>query len=226
MLVGVHAIATKEAIAFGRHAQDIGASGVMITPQSYIPLSVEQVVRHYETFAEAVSLPIRVYNSPSTTQFDITPEVLVRLSAIDTVTSIKEASGDSRRVQEIAWATRKRPVAVFNGLHSTAAASFYLGACGWDVTMSPPIAPLCLDLYRTAVIERDLEKARDLSVRLQPLFVFLKDYGVNRTLRALADMTGRPLGSPRSPLLPLGPEPREKLERILSQLDIPIGGKR
>lgn len=220
VLVGVHAIATKEAIAFGRHALDIGASGVMITPQSYIPLNTDQVVHHFETFAAAVPLPIRAYNSPATTQFDLTPDVLARLSEIDTVTSVKESSGDSRRVQEIALATRDRPVAVFNGLHSTAAASFYLGAAGWDITMSPQIAPHCLELYEAAVINRDPEAAREKSEHLLPLFHFLKTHGVNRTLRAIGDLTGRPLGPPRGPLLPIGQEPRKDLARILSELAI------
>ncbi len=220
VLVGTSAVATSEAIAYSRHAADAGASALLIAPQTYIPLNAEEVYHHYEEIAMATKLPIRVYNNPMATKFDITPGLMARLAEIEGLTSIKEASGDASRVEEIRIATKDRPVKVFNGLHSTSLDAFFHGASGWDVTLLPALMPACVELYETAAIQKDWEKAKSLFRRLLPLFTFFKSHGVNRSLRAISELIGAPIGPPRKPIAPLAYEFREKLNSILNSINI------
>lgn len=97
IIVGVGAMRTDEAQALARDAAEAGASGLLLAPVSYTPLTEEEVFQHFLAVAQATDLPLCIYSNPGTTNFTFRPELVTRLAAIPTVAAIKlplPASGD------------------------------------------------------------------------------------------------------------------------------------
>jgi len=215
-LVGVSALTTERAIHHARFAERAGASAVMLIPMSYWKLTEDEVFRHFERVAEAISIPIMAYNNPATGGVDMRPEFLARLLTIPNVTMIKESTGDVGRMQRLV-ALAGGDVAFFNGSNPLVLAAFAAGARGW-CTAAPNLIPrLTLDLY--AAVERgDFAAARALYYRQMPLLEFIVAGGLPRTVAAGLDLLGFDIGPLRPPLMPLPGSDRERLRVILTGL--------
>jgi 4-hydroxy-tetrahydrodipicolinate synthase len=97
VIAGAGSNSTAEAIELTKHAKDIGADAALVVTPYYNRPSQEGLFRHYAAIAEAVDLPIVVYNVPSRTSIDIGNETLARLSALPNIVGIKDATGDLAR---------------------------------------------------------------------------------------------------------------------------------
>ena len=101
VVAGTGANATAEAIEFTRAAQGDGADYCLSVTPYYNKPTQEGLYRHYCAIAEAVDLPMVLYNVPPRTACDMQAETVARLSAVDSIVGIKEACGDPSRVAEI-----------------------------------------------------------------------------------------------------------------------------
>ncbi|WP_026012021.1 dihydrodipicolinate synthase family protein [Singulisphaera acidiphila] len=215
-LVGVSALTTERAVHHARHAEQAGATAVMLIPMSYWKLTEDEVFKHYQGVAESISVPIMAYNNPATGGVDMRPEFLARLLEIPNVTMVKESTGDVRRMQQLVKLAGD-DVAFFNGSNPLALAAFAAGARGW-CTAAPNLIPqLTLDLY-AAVENGDFALARILYYRQMPLLEFIVQGGLPRTVAAGLDLLGFDPGPLRSPLLPLPEGDRNRLSKILQSL--------
>lgn len=215
-LVGVSALTTERAVHHARFAERAGASAVMLIPMSYWKLTEDEVFRHYQTVAEAISVPVMAYNNPATGGVDMRPEFLARLLTIPNVTMVKESTGDVGRMHRLVKLAGEE-VAFFNGSNPLALAAFAAGARGW-CTAAPNLIPqLTLDLY-AAVKTGDFAAARTLYYRQMPLLEFIVAGGLPRTVAAGLELTGFDPGPLRPPLMPLPDADRERLRAILSDL--------
>ncbi len=97
VIAGAGSNATAEAIELAQHARDVGATAALIVTPYYNRPSQEGLYRHYAAIAEAVDLPVLVYNVPSRTSIDISNETLARLAKLPNIAGIKDATGDLPR---------------------------------------------------------------------------------------------------------------------------------
>src|ERR1700761_5429631 len=97
VIAGAGSNATAEAIELSKHAKDVGAPAPLVVTPYYNRPSQEGLYRHYAAIAEAVDLPLLVYNVPSRTSTDISNETLARLARLPNIVGIKEATGDLPR---------------------------------------------------------------------------------------------------------------------------------
>jgi 4-hydroxy-tetrahydrodipicolinate synthase len=97
VIAGAGSNATTEAIELSRHAKDVGASAVLSVTPYYNRPSQEGLYRHFAAIAEAVDIPIVVYNVPSRTSIDISNDTLARLAKLPNIIGIKDATGDLPR---------------------------------------------------------------------------------------------------------------------------------
>ncbi|HEV2363949.1 MAG TPA: 4-hydroxy-tetrahydrodipicolinate synthase [Caulobacteraceae bacterium] len=97
VIAGAGSNSTAEAIELVRHAKDAGADAALVVTPYYNRPSQEGLYRHYAAIAEAVDLPIIVYNVPSRTSVDISDETLARLAKVAGITGVKDATGDMSR---------------------------------------------------------------------------------------------------------------------------------
>jgi 4-hydroxy-tetrahydrodipicolinate synthase len=212
LFVCTSAISTEQTIAFSKHAQDCGAASVVINPQNYLPLTDDDVLRHFEAVAKAISVPIHVYNNPSTTNRDMSVALLRRIVNATGSSSIKEAGGLTK-IQQLRLEFGDS-VSIHVGFHFMALGGFALGATGWDAGLVPSLAPACGRLYALAVSEKRLQESQELFFSLLPLFEFFRRKGVIRSLKLLASMDGLDLGGTRDPIGPLETDDTMQLRAI------------
>lgn len=213
-LVGVSNLTTERTVYHARFAEKAGATAVMIIPVSYWKLTDEEIIRHYDTVAAAISVPIMAYNNPATSGVDMSPALLRRLMEIPNVTMIKESSGDIQRMHTLRNVLGP-DVALYNGSNPLALAAFAAGATGW-CTAAPNLIPELNTALYDAVQANDMDKARKLFYRQAELLRFIVNKGLPRAVKAGLHLLGEDGGYLRSPLQPLSVAETAELEMILS----------
>jgi len=219
LAIGVGAISTRQALRKAQLARDAGATCLMMEMQQYFPVSFEAAYRHYETVAAAVALPIRLYNLPVPTHFDFTPERIAKMSGIEGIHSVKEASGDVTRIQNIRTACASR-YNIHCGFHFQALEGMRLGAVGWEVMLHPLIAKPCIQLFDALLADPWCAEGEERFGTLQPLFLFFRQFGVPQSIKAMSQWTDLPLGKPREPYGELRAEQKERLKQIVGELGL------
>ncbi|MER7842512.1 dihydrodipicolinate synthase family protein [Kitasatospora sp. NPDC096077] len=214
-VVGIADLTTRSAVRRARFAEQAGADVVMVLPLSYWRLDEAEVVRHYTAVADAIGIPVMIYNNPATAGIDLPPELIHRLvREVENITMVKESSGDLQRMHRLTQLS-DGALPFYNGSNPLALAAFAAGAAGW-CTAAPCLIPeLTLELHR-AVRAGDLDGAREVFHRQLPVLQFLLRGGLPRTVKAGLALRGLDVGVPREPLLPLDPERTAQLARLLA----------
>ncbi|MDP6120005.1 MAG: dihydrodipicolinate synthase family protein, partial [Rhodospirillales bacterium] len=215
VIAGTGAMTTTAAVRLSKHAESVGADGVIVVPITYWPLTPDEVYAHYAAISEAISIPICVYNNPWTTGTDIMPETLAKLTEdFDNVRYCKESSADLTRVTEIRKLTGD-VMTVFCGWDSMALEHFSAGADGWFGGMGALSPAQCVKLFDLAVDKKDVVAARQYFDQFYPLLRFLCDKSHVRVAHTGLDILGLDMGPPRKPLRMLEGEDHAQLEKIL-----------
>jgi len=217
--VGVGAFSTRQVIDYAKQAKDSGASCLMLEMPQYFAVTFEAAYRHYEAVANAVDLPIRLYNLTQPTRFDFTPERILAMAKIEAIRSVKDASYDVSRVRDIQLLCGER-YTVYCGFHYQALEGFRLGAKGWEVMMHPVFADRLVELYRALTMNPWSTESEKLYARLHPLFYCFTQSGVPPSIKAISQWTDLPMGCLRAPLEPLPETARLRLRELVRDLDV------
>jgi len=215
VIAGTGSNSTDEAIALTGHAKKVGADGaLLITPYYNKPMQ-EGLFRHYKAVAEAVDLPLVLYNIPSRTSVNLLPSTVGRLAAIRNIVAIKEGSGSLQQVSEILQACGDR-FTVLSGDDPLTIPMMAVGAKG-VITVTANIAPADMAAMVDAFAAGQLDRARRLHDKLFPLFTALF-YETNPIpVKAALAMMGKIDEELRLPLCPMASESREKLARVMKE---------
>lgn len=216
VLAGANAGATRDVVAFGREAEQLGAAGILLAAPYYSLPSADELFEHFRVVAESVALPIMLYNYPGRTGVDITPDLVERLAELDNIRYIKESSGDVTRVSEIIRRCGEK-IRVFCGCDTLALESFLLGAIGWVGGVVNVLPKAHAELFRLAVDRQDWSAARDCYFRLLPVLSLMEGGGkYTQFVKAGCRLVGHPVGPPRKPLRPATAEETARLQEALS----------
>jgi 4-hydroxy-tetrahydrodipicolinate synthase len=213
VVAGTGANATAEAIHLTRAAKDLGADASLSVTPYYNRPTQEGLYRHYKAIAEAVDLPIVLYNVPPRTACDMQAETVARLATVDNVVGIKEACGDPERVAAI---RRHVPDEFFvlSGEHAQTLRMFELGATGC-ISVTANVLPGKMSEFCAAYLSGDVDLARSLDEVLQPIHeILFCEPSPQPTKWALFEM-GRVDRGIRLPLLELSEPKRAELVRCL-----------
>lgn len=217
VLAGASACATKQSVALAKFAESTGADGVVVVPPFYHKPTEEGILHHYRAIAEAINIPVMVYNNPATAKIDMSPDLIARLSEMPNIRYVKESSGDITRVWKIRNLTKDK-MTVFCGGDNMALESFLMGAAGFICVASNFLPVETSEIYRSYK-SGNLEKAKELYERILPVLNYLEDTGkFVQISKAALNMSGIKVGSARSPLMPLNPDEERKLKELLSTL--------
>ena len=217
VLIGTGAEDTREVVALSREAERQGADGVMIIPPYYSVPTEDELFHHYKTVADAIGIPIMVYNNPATANVDLTPPIVERLSHIDNCCYIKESTLEVTRVRDIIDLCGDR-MTVFAGILGYE--SFWLGAQGWVAVCSNLIPKMSARLFELVADDKNMDEALALYKKMLPI---VKWVGGHRYVAASKDalgMMGLAVGKPRAPRLPLPASDAADLKRELDRLGL------
>jgi len=213
------ALTTAESVALSRHADEAGASAVMVVPPFYDVPSWPEIQRHYHAIADSIDIPVVIYNIPSATKIGLSPAQLAELAKIPNVRYVKDSSGDASALTELVQRYGD-VLTTLNGWDSLTFYGFLAGtqACIWGAANFMPAA--CVELYENCVVHSDLKAARARWQTVWPICNFLETHSYIAGVKAACDIVGVSAGDPRAPFLPLAGPERAELEDLLKAAGI------
>jgi 4-hydroxy-tetrahydrodipicolinate synthase len=215
VVVGASDLTTAGTVARSEYAQQAGATAVMVIPVSYWALNEREIVQHYTSVSDAISIPIMAYNNPATSGIDMSPTLLNRMfESIANVKMVKESTGDIQRMLNLKELS-SGALPFYNGSNPLVLKALLAGASGW-CTAAPCLRPAPVIALYEAVVAGDADRAQEIYDELLPLLRFIVSKGLPTAVKSGLDIIGEPAGVPRLPLLPLDPEDRTQLESILA----------
>jgi 4-hydroxy-tetrahydrodipicolinate synthase len=169
VVAGTGSNSTHEALELTEHAQEAGADGaLLISPYYNIPNDAG-LVDHYETVADAVDLPLLVYNVPGRTGQNVPDDVIVELARHENIVGVKEASGDINKISRLCARTRDEDFDVVSGDDSMTLPLLSVGGTG-VISVTANLFPGAMVELVGAAREGDYETARERHAELMTVF--------------------------------------------------------
>jgi 4-hydroxy-tetrahydrodipicolinate synthase len=220
IIAGTGANATSEAIELSAYAREAGADYSLSVVPYYNKPTQEGLYRHFKAIAEAVDLPMIVYNVPGRTVADMQTETTLRLAQVPGIVGIKDATANLERGSEL---IRRKPrdFRVFSGDDATALALMLHGGLG-VISVTANVAPRLMHDLCAAAIAGDVAKAREINNRLLPLHhnLFLEANPI--PVKWAVQQMGLIRGGIRLPLTPLAAACHETVREAMQHAGIRV----
>ena len=167
IMAGCGANSTKEAIALAQFAKKVGADCQLQVVPYYNKPTQEGQYLHFKAIAEAVDLPVVLYNVPGRSVADLAHDTVLRLAQIPGIVGIKEATGNLERAQ---WLIKEAPkgFAIYSGDDPTAVALMLCGGHG-NVSVTANVAPRLMHELCVAAMAGNVQRAIQIQMQLLPL---------------------------------------------------------
>jgi 4-hydroxy-tetrahydrodipicolinate synthase len=215
VLAGTGSNSTSESIELTRAAKEAGADGVLMITPYYNKPSQEGLYQHFKAVAEAVDIPIILYNVPSRTAVNMLPETVARCAAIPNIVGVKEATADLNQISQVIRLCPK-DFAVMSGDDFTSMPTVMIGGTG-VISVTSNVAPKDMAAMMNAALAGDIAKAQELHYKLLPLMqAMFIDTNPVPAKTALAMMGKIKSGLPRLPLYKMNEGNTEKLRKVLA----------
>jgi len=215
VLAGTGSNSTSESIELTKHAKATGADGALMITPYYNKPSQEGLYQHFKAVAEAVDMPIIMYNVPGRTSVNMLPETVARCAAIDNIVGIKEATGNLNQISEV---IRLCPddFAVMSGDDFTSMPTVAIGGTG-VISVTSNVAPKEMAALMNAALSGDMATARKIHYQLFPLMqAMFFDTNPVPAKTALQLMGKIKNGEPRLPLCRMNDATIEKLKKVMA----------
>jgi 4-hydroxy-tetrahydrodipicolinate synthase len=215
IMAGTGANSTSEAIELSRFAKQVGADCALSVVPYYNKPSQEGMYRHFKAVAEAVDIPMVLYNVPGRTVADMQVETVLRLAEVPGIVGIKEASGD---IERAAWLVKGAPkgFSIYSGDDGTAIALMLLGGHG-NVSVTANVAPRWMHELCLAAVRGDARAASEIHLRLLPLHKHLFCEPSPAPTKWALSRLGRCGSALRLPMLSLSAAGQALVERSLRE---------
>lgn len=214
ILAGTGSNCTAHAVGLSAAAQDAGADGLLVVSPYYNKTTAEGLCAHYSAIANAVDIPVILYNVPSRTGVDMPVSVYRRLSALPNIAGVKEASGDITKITKTIAACGPG-FGVWSGNDEHTVAAMALGASG-VISVTSNVVPVLVQAMAMAALDGDLDTATSLQLRLQKLnelmFCQVNPIPVKEAMKCI----GYDCGNCRLPLTALDECYKKQLNEILA----------
>jgi 4-hydroxy-tetrahydrodipicolinate synthase len=219
VIAGTGSNNTGEALQFTKHAEDAGVDAALLISPYYNKPNSAGLIAHFKKIAEAVDIPIILYNVPSRTWQDVTVEVIAELAKIENIVGIKEASGNVGKVSQILEFTVDENFVILSGDDGLTLPILSLGGRG-VISVAANIVPDRMSIMVNAALAGDYETARKIHFEIAPLIraLFLETNPI--PVKKAAELIGLASGHLRLPLAPLSEANIIKLVDELRKLEI------
>jgi 4-hydroxy-tetrahydrodipicolinate synthase len=213
---GTGAESTREAVRLTKLAEREGADGVSVITPYFVSPTQQEIYDHYRRIAEHTSLPVVLYNNPSTcggVKIDV--DTVARLAQVPNILAIKDSSGDLQNTNEYVRVVPER-FAVLMGRDTLIYPALLFGARG-AVPATANVAPgLAVKIYES-FRRGDQAAAKAAQLKLNPVRLSLTLGTAPGGVKAALALLGLSIGPSRSPVAPLSPDKQQKLRAALAE---------
>ena len=220
VIAGTGSNDTEKAVALSRQAEKIGVDALLVGSPYYNKATAEGLIAHYTKIAQAVELPIILYNVPSRTGVDIPVEVYARLCQVPNIAGVKEASGNLPKIARIRQACGP-DFSVWSGNDDSIVPTLALGGQG-VVSVLSNLCPEETVAMVDAGLRGDFKTAGAMQCRFMPLIDALFRRVNPIPIKAAMDLVGLDCGPCRLPLTALPPEEKQELRRVMENCGIRV----
>ena len=218
VIAGTGSNATDEAIAFTKHAKRVGADGALLITPYYNKPTQEGLYQHYAAVAQAVDLPLILYNIQGRTSVNMTPATIARTAQLPNVVGIKEGSGSLGQVSEIIHQCGDA-FTILSGDDPLTVPMMALGAKG-VITVTANVAPKEMANMVNAALAGNFAEARASHFKLAPLFKALF-YETNPIpVKEALSIMNKIDPDIRLPLTRLSSDNRDRLGRVMQEVGV------
>ena len=220
VIAGTGSNSTDEAVRLTREAEKSGADGALMISPYYNRPTQEGIYQHYKKVASAVGIPIIIYNIPGRTGSKIEPETLARLSEIENIAGVKEATGSVDQAIDVIRLCGDR-LAVYSGEDSLIFSLMALGGKGVISTVAN-VAPKETAQLADACLKGSWDKGREMQFKLMPLIraLFIETNPI--PAKTALFLMGKCSDELRLPLTPMGEGNLKKLRRAMADFGLPV----
>jgi 4-hydroxy-tetrahydrodipicolinate synthase len=218
VICGTSDSSTKVATELTQYAQEIGASGVLVTPPYFSQVNWAGVFDHFKTLSDEADIDIFVYNAPARAGFNVTPAYLAELAELDNVVAVKQAVLNVVELEESVSQVGDK-LAVFGGSEAMIWPCLALGMVGSSTTGATFMPEYFVNMFNAAV-ERRWDDGYELYMRLAPLRRLAKKCGHAAVVKKASELVGLAGGPVRPPLTTPSDDDVAGLKDILKDLGI------
>ncbi|MFC5218194.1 4-hydroxy-tetrahydrodipicolinate synthase [Streptomyces coerulescens] len=211
------ALSTREAVELSRHAQAAGASVLMVVTPYYEPLTLDETLRYLRTVADAVDIPVMLYNLPGATGVNLSPDTVGELAReVENIRYIKDTSADMAQAGQLIH-RHGDVISTFIGWDSLLLTAICEGAAG-VMAGTANVMPAELVSIDRALRAGELARAQAEWARIHPLMDAIMSAPFIPAVKAALDAAGFPVGGPREPLLGLDAETTARIAALVRAL--------
>ena len=167
VIAGVGGNNTAEVVRASKEAEELGVDALLAVNPYYNKTNARGLIEHYRAISDAVSIPIIVYNVPSRTNYNITPEALLELSKLKNIKAIKEASGNIAQVLEM-YRLCGDVLDIYSGNDDMVVPLLAAGGKG-VISVVANVAPADTHRMVESFMEGNLQESLELQLKLMPL---------------------------------------------------------
>jgi 4-hydroxy-tetrahydrodipicolinate synthase len=218
IMAGAGGNSTREAIQLSKYAKQVGADCTLQVVPYYNKPSQEGMFQHFKAIAEAVDIPVVLYNVPGRTAADLQHETVLRLAELPNIVAIKEASAN---IERAAWLIKYAPrgFSIYSGDDNTAVALMLLGGQG-NVSVTANLAPKLMHELCVAAIAGEARRATELHMRLLAVHRQLFCEPSPAPIKWAMSRLGLCGPAVRSPILPLSAAGQVSVEKALREAEL------
>lgn len=219
VVAGTGSNCTREAVHLSKEAEEAGVDGLLAVTPYYNKATQGGLIRYYTEIAEAVKLPIIMYNVPGRTGCNILPETAATLfHDVENIVGIKEATGSVAQASKLMYLTDGR-IDLYSGEDGIVVPLMAIGAVG-VISVWSNIAPKDVHDMCAAFAAGDVAAARAIQLKAQPLVDALFSEVNPIPIKKALNLMGREVGTLRSPLTEMTEENAAKLAEAMKNYGI------
>lgn len=219
VIAGTGSNCTSTAIFLSQEAEKAGADGLLLVSPYYNKATQKGLIAHFTAIANAVKIPILLYNIPGRTGVNMTPQTIVTLcQTVENIVGVKEASGDFSAIAEL-MALANGTVDVYSGNDNQIVPLLSLGGKG-VISVLSNIAPRQTHDICEAYFKGDVKQSMELQLKAIPLISELFCEVNPIPIKAALNLMGKEAGPMRMPLTTMELNNQEKLKKVMQEYGI------
>jgi len=220
VVAGTGSNSTETAIEFSKEAEKYGADGVLVVSPYYNKATQNGLIKHFSSIAQAIDIPVILYNIPGRTGVNIEPDTIAYLvNNVENIVGVKEASGDISAIAELFNLCKDIEIDVYSGNDDQVVALMSIGAKG-VISVLSNVAPRQTHEMCQAALDGDIFKARKMQIEALDVITNLFTEVNPIPVKAAMNLQGKNVGPLRLPLTQMEKAHEEVLAKAMKEYGI------